>query len=133
MFLALLLSIPARAEEPNNSGELEKLRQQLAPYFNPPAELAGDFGKFRSPLRFDDGRPVSTAAEWRQRRAEILKTWHHVMGPWPPPVDKPTIEYLDREAHDNYTQQRIRVEVAPIGLRTTLTCSCPPGAARFRP
>ena len=89
------------------------LRKQLAPFFQPPAEYAGDFGKFRSPLRFDDGRSVATPEDWKKRRAEILKTWHAAMGAWPPLVEKPTIEYLETQSHDGYTQQRIRVQVAP--------------------
>lgn len=95
------------------AARLEQIRGQLAPYQHPPAKFAGDFGKYKSPLVFDDGRPVKTAEDWRLRRAEILKTWHSLMGPWPPLVEKPTIEYLEKESHDKYTQQRIRVQVAP--------------------
>ena len=118
VFVALSLATPVRADspavaQPENAAELEKLRKQLRTHFHPPAEFAGDFGHFKSPLRFDDGRPVKTADDWRLRRAEILKTWHKLMGPWPPLVAKPTIEYLASESHENYTQQRIRVQVAP--------------------
>src|SRR5579871_530173 len=100
--LALAIETPAGAGEPaatstDNATELAALRKELAPYFQPPAEYAGDFGKYKSPLRFDDGHPVTTADEWRQRRVEILKTWHAVMGAWPPLVEKPTIEYLETQ------------------------------------
>ena len=35
------------------------------------------------------------------------------MGPWPPLVEKPTIEYLKKEKQADYTQSQIRVQVAP--------------------
>ena len=50
----------------------------LDKYFAPPKELVGDFGPFRSPLKFADGREVRTPAEWQARRKEILATWHGV-------------------------------------------------------
>ena len=90
---------------------------RLAPFFRPPAELAGDKGSYRSPLKFADGRPVRNAEDWRKRRQEILKTWHDIMGPWPAPIEKPKIEYLERERRGNLTQHHIRLEVAP-GLTT---------------
>jgi hypothetical protein len=85
----------------------------LAQYFRPPAEFANDLGTFKSPLRFDDGKPVTSAADWRKRRQEILKTWHQEMGPWPPILDKPKIEYLEKERRGNITQHRVRIEIAP--------------------
>ena len=55
---------------------------KLTPYFKTPAEFAGDFGAYRSPLKFDDGTPVHTPEDWRKRRAEILTYWHAQMGEW---------------------------------------------------
>ena len=43
----------------------------LAPLFRPPASFQGKLGSYRSPLIFDDGSPVRSAAEWPRRRAEI--------------------------------------------------------------
>jgi hypothetical protein len=139
LFTFLLLTIvvaPGRAEQPavtqpGKAAELERLRTQLAPYFHPPAEFAGDFGNFKSPLRFDDGRPVRTADEWRLRRSEILRTWNKLMGPWPPLVDKPTIEYLEKESHGKYTQQRIRVQVAPVRTSDDAYLLVPEGRGPF--
>jgi hypothetical protein len=85
----------------------------LAPFFRPPREFAGDFGTYKSPLRFDDGTPAKTGADWPRRRRDILKTWHDVMGPWPPLIDRPKIEYLEHERRGNVTQHRVRIEVAP--------------------
>ena len=82
-------------------------------FFKPPAELANDLGSYRSLLRFADGRPVKTKADWAKRREEILDGWHKIMGPWPPLIDKPKIEYLEKTHRDNFTQHRVRVEIAP--------------------
>ena len=87
--------------------------EALAPAFRPPAEFRGDFGAYRSPLVFDDGRPVRDAADWRERRQEILATWHGIMGAWPPLIERPKVEVLGTERREGFTQRRVRVEVAP--------------------
>jgi hypothetical protein len=89
------------------------LPARLAPYFRPPPELAGDLGKYRSPLLFADGRPVRTPEDWQARRREILKTWHEFLGPWPPLIEKPKVEYLEKERRDGFTQSHVRIEIAP--------------------
>ncbi len=95
----------------------DRLPPDLAPYFAPPPELSGDFGDYRSPLKFYDGRPVRTPAEWKERRREILERWHGIMGRWPPLIEKPKLEYLEKERRENFTQHRVRFEIAP-GDRT---------------
>jgi hypothetical protein len=85
---------------------------RLAPAFRPPAEYRGDFGPYRSPLAFDDGRPVRDAAGWRERRREILATWHAIMGAWPPLIERPALEILGVERRESFEQRRVRVEVA---------------------
>lgn len=87
--------------------------ESLAPFFRPPAEFADDLGDFRSPLKFNDGSPVRTAAEWEKRRQEILKTWHDLMGPWPALIEKPKMERLGEERRETVTQHPLRLEVAP--------------------
>jgi hypothetical protein len=89
----------------------------LAPYFQPPTEFAKDFGNYRSPLKFDDGTPVKTAEDWKKRREEIRKAWHDLMGPWPDLIEKPKVEYLEKESRDGITQHHIRIQTAP--KRTT--------------
>jgi dienelactone hydrolase len=85
----------------------------LTPVFKPPAEFASDLGKYRSPLLFDDGSPVHTAADWPKRRQEILAYWHGAMGEWPPLIASPKIEYLEKEQRENFTQHHVRIETAP--------------------
>ncbi|HEY7158809.1 MAG TPA: sialidase [Gemmataceae bacterium] len=95
----------------------EEIGPRLAPFFHPPAEFAKDTGNYKSPLKFDDGRPVRNAEDWAKRRREIRKTWHDIMGPWPAPIAKPKIDYLAKERRENLTQHHIRLEIAP-GLTT---------------
>jgi len=107
--LALFLCLPpATFAQP---GDL--LPDRLAAVSQPPKELASDFGAYKSPLKFADGSPVKTSKDWLKRRAEIRKTWHDAMGPWPPLLDNPKIEYLEKERRGNVTQHRVRIEVAP--------------------
>ena len=89
------LRLPVRS---TREGDQEKLDQQLAPFFRPPARYANDVGNLRSPLKFLDGSPVRDSAGWVRRRREILRTWHEAMGPWPKLLEKPTIEYLEEAA-----------------------------------
>jgi len=91
----------------------EEIWSKIGCFFKPPAEFEGDFGEYRSVLEFYDGRPVESAADWQERRREILKLWHDIMGAWPPLVEKPEIEYLEKEHTENFTRQKVSVEIAP--------------------
>src|SRR4051812_30885184 len=71
-----------------------------------------DFGKYHSPLKFFDGRPVLNAIDWSQRRKEILRTWHGIMGPWPALLEHPEITVLDSTNRENLIERRVRVGVA---------------------
>jgi hypothetical protein len=106
------------------------IREKIAPFFNPPPELAKDFGSFKSPLVFDDGTPVKKPEEWPKRRREILKTWTDLLGSWPPLIEKPTIEYLDQEAGEGFVQHRIRIELAP-GVKEEAYLLIPKGTDPF--
>lgn len=85
----------------------------LSGAFRPPPQLAEDFGPFRSPLTFADGRRVSAATDWPARRREILATWHGILGPWPPLIERPKVGVLGSERRDGFAERRVRVEVAP--------------------
>jgi peptidyl-prolyl cis-trans isomerase A (cyclophilin A) len=103
---------------------------RLAPFFKPPAEFADDLGDYRSPLKFDDGTPVRTPADWQKRRTEILKHWHAAMGEWPPLIEKPKVEYLEKERRENFTQHHIRIETPRGASSMTPTCSSPTARGR---
>ena len=106
VILAVVLPMISLAAEPQPPAA-------LAPFFSPPAEFSGKFGSYKSPLIFDDGRPAKTAAEWRERRGEILARWHDMLGPWPALIERPKMERLREERREGFSQQRVRVEVAP--------------------
>ncbi len=76
--------------------------------FRPPPEFAHDFGDFSSPLFFDDGRKVSSPADWAKRRTEILSTWHELMGAWPDLIIEPDVEILRSEKIEDFTRHQIR-------------------------
>jgi dienelactone hydrolase len=84
----------------------------LARFYLPPVQFRNDFGKYKTPLQFDDGRQVTDAVEWKARREEILKTWHRTMGPWPELLAAPKLEYLSRSNRDEYVEEQVRVEIA---------------------
>ena len=84
----------------------------LQPYFQPPAALAGQLGKFRSPLIFEDGTRLTKAADWPRRRAEILNFWNEAMGAWPPLLEKPVMKTLREERDGSFTRRRVSLEVA---------------------
>jgi hypothetical protein len=48
--------------------EQDTIWQKLKPYFNPPPKYAGEFGKYRTPLKFYDGSVVKTPSDWKNRR-----------------------------------------------------------------
>jgi len=95
------------------SGRADELDPRIAKFFSPPAEYAKDFGKYRSPLKFEDGTEVKSAADWKKRREEIRKNWHEMMGPWPALIEKPKLEFLEKEEREGITQHHIRIETAP--------------------
>ncbi|MHC4403267.1 MAG: alpha/beta hydrolase family protein, partial [Planctomycetota bacterium] len=91
----------------------EEAWKKIAPFFQPPEALAKDPGDYKSPLVFDDGRPVQTPDEWLERRQEILHFWHKALGTWPPLVQEPAMEVLETRDRDGFTQKKVRFEAAP--------------------
>jgi len=106
--LLLLSSSPANPRDAS-----EAIPEIIRPFFVPPAQFAGDFGSYKSPLKFDDGTPVKTPADWQKRRQEILAAWRNVTGFWPPLIEKPDVQYLEKTHRDNFTQHKVTIEIAP--------------------
>ncbi len=86
---------------------------KIAPFFTSPESYRRDFGSFPATLRFRDGRPVRSAADWKKRRKELLAEWHGILGPWPPLVRKPEITYLTKEHVENFTRHKVLIQIAP--------------------
>ena len=88
--------------------ESEKLLQRLQPFAQPAKEYAGDMGKYKSMLE-----GVKTKEDWEKRRQEIRKSWNDSLGHWPAILERPKIEYLEKELREKVVQHHIRIEVAP--------------------
>jgi len=106
-------SASANQSNIRSSRQSEKPPEEIQLFFAPPPEFAGDFGTYKSPLKFDDGTRVQTPADWERRRNEILAYWRSMIGLWPPLVEKPKIQYLEQKHRDNFTQHRVSVEITP--------------------
>jgi len=100
-----------RAEDADS--RREDVWSKIGPFFQPPEELVDDYGDYRSPLVFDDGRPVRTRQEWWRRREEILRFWHEALGPWPALIERPAVEILETEDREDLLQKKIRLQAAP--------------------
>ncbi|MEY4482654.1 MAG: hypothetical protein RL693_106 [Verrucomicrobiota bacterium] len=86
---------------------------EIAPCFNPPVEWSDQLGTYKSPRTFNDGHEVADAQDWQKRRTEILADWHTLMGAWPAVIEKPKMEVLESVPRENFTQKKIRIEIAP--------------------
>src|SRR5256714_171209 len=107
-----LVTAALGAGEPASADALWK---KLKPFAQPPEEFAGKFGPYRSPLKFADESVVKTPEDWKRRRAEILKTWHKRLGPWPPLVERPVVMKLEPVERDGYAEHKVRVQASPEG------------------
>jgi hypothetical protein len=113
--LLLAAVLPAGASRSDAPTSPETLWQKLDAFARPPAEFAGDFGSYRSPLQFADSSRALTAADWGRRREEILKTWHKRLGTWPPLVERPGLKKLQKIERDGYTEYKVQLQVLPRG------------------
>jgi hypothetical protein len=107
-----LFTDPTWATEPPSH---EALRQRLEECRQPPAEFAGKFGAYRSPLRFADRSQVRSPDDWPRRRQEILTKWHRRLGAWPPLVERPLVKRLESVERDGYSQHHVHVQISPEG------------------
>ena len=82
--------------------------KKLAPFFSPPNQFDGQYGSYRSPLQFYDGRTVKMPGDWKQRRREILDRWNGLMGAWPPLLKEQEMKVADSVHKDGFTQYRVR-------------------------
>ncbi len=111
LFSTVVLFFPSQGAQ-GQSGR-DNVPESIAAAFRPPAEFTGNFGAYKSPLIFNGGTVAKTPADWQRHRQEILKTWHGMMGAWPPLIEKPKIEYVAKEHRENFAQHKVRVEIAP--------------------
>ena len=91
----------------------EGIWPKISPFFTPPEAFKNQYGEFRSPLKFYNGRPVNSAADWSARRKEILDQWTQMMGKWPPFLKDQKMELLDTVQKEGFTQHRVRFKWTP--------------------
>ncbi|MDD2599638.1 MAG: sialidase [Kiritimatiellae bacterium] len=106
----LLLASGSNAQ---SAGQSCAAWDKVKPYFNPPAEFAGKFGSYASPLKFYDGRQVESRGEWGKRRGEILERWHALMGEWPPLLVDQKLTVLESEQLESYTRHKVEFNWLP--------------------
>jgi len=129
MRLAALFALAAALPQ-SDSPRAKELWQKLGPLFAPAAEFKDDLGALRPVLKFEDGRPVATAADWQERRKELQKKWHDLLGPWPPLLEKPLAQEQWKETVEGFTRRRIELEVAP-GRKASVYLLTPEGKGPF--
>jgi dienelactone hydrolase len=126
--LLVLLSFICHAEDA--AVKREEIWKKIEPLFTVPAEFKDKLAPHRSLLKFDDGTEVKTADDWKKRRGEILTYWHKMLGPWPAIIEKPKIEFLEKESLPEFTRHKVKVEVAP-GRTANGYLLIPPGKGPF--
>jgi len=85
----------------------------VRPFLQAPAAWEGQYGEYRSPLLFANGRPVNTPEDWARRRNEILTDWHQQLGAWPPLITDQDFEILETTSRDQITQHQVRFRWLP--------------------
>jgi hypothetical protein len=85
----------------------------LEPFVQPPAEYAENFGEYPSLLKNSKGVSLTNASHWAKRREEIHSYWDTLLGPWSPLIPAPKMDVLETSERDSFTEQRVRVEIAP--------------------
>jgi dienelactone hydrolase len=111
--------------------EREALWKKIEPFTRPPEEFADNFGDYKSPLVFADGRKVAAAEDWAGRRKEILTTWQRRLGEWPPLVEKPEVKRLETVEREGFTQHHVHVQISPEGQVADGYLLIPPGRGPF--
>ncbi len=112
-FICQLLSAPAFPQELIEKQTAQKAWQRISSCFTPPQKWDNQYGKYRSPLIFNDGTLAKTADQWQRRRTEILSDWQSMLGQWPELNTKQKLEILETKQRENFTQHRVRFEWIP--------------------
>ena len=109
LLIIISTSISLKGQNINESDSVARaaIWKKIAPFFLPPKKYKYKFGKYRSPLKFYDGKLVKTPNDWEKRRKEILTRWTKMMGKWPPLMTNQKLEFLDTTRRDGLTQYRV--------------------------
>jgi dienelactone hydrolase len=108
----------------------ESTWQKIAPFFASPDQFKGEYGSYRSPLKFYNGSKVKNPSDWIKRRKEILDRWNGLMGKWPALITNQKLEYLDSIRKDGFTQYQVRFNWVP-GQKTNGYLLVPDGKGKM--
>jgi dienelactone hydrolase len=122
------IQFTAGAEDPMQ--RREEIWQKIKPLFQVPDEFKEKLAPHRPLLKLEDGTPVTNAADWKRRREELLKYWHNVMGVWPAALEKPRVEFLEKQETNDFTRHKINLQVAPDRIAVAYLL-VPPGNGPF--
>ena len=92
---------------------------EIGPFFSPPKEWQNKFGKYHSPLVFNDGSKVVNPKDWIRRRAEITRDWQDLLGQWPALITKPKVQVLQEKQRENFRQLKVRFKWTPVEFTTS--------------
>lgn len=106
--IAMAFSLNARGQALNGGNcDSKVLWREISQFFSPPAKYKDQYGNYRSPLKFYDGKTAKTPEEWKKRRKEILNRWMEMMGKWPPFIENQEMQILSSKRRDGFTQFRV--------------------------
>ena len=128
-FLFWIIFVSLIACGPKQIKPAALLWQNISPYFIPPAQYENDYGDYRSPLLFYDGRKVNSPAEWQKRRKEIKDRWNEMLGQWPPLLENQHLTILDSTRVEDFTKLTVQFNWAP-NERTTGYLLIPDGKSK---
>lgn len=128
IFLCFAAAVPSIAQK--KASEEKALWSKISSAFTVPDNYRDNYGDYRSPLMFYDGRKVTTKKEWESRRKEILERWHGMMGKWPPLLEnqKPVLSGAIKK--EGFTQYNIEFEWLP-GQKTRGYLLVPDGKGKM--
>jgi hypothetical protein len=91
----------------------ERAAARIHQWLTPPAIFTNQYANLKDLLTRDNGTPVKSAADWAQRRSELLRTWTAMLGEGPKPLENPQIKTIREEDNGSYVRHRVRIEIMP--------------------
>lgn len=123
---ACLLLLAGDAFAQPTASDSASQQAALKSAFAVPAEWQGKYGSYSPLLMMADGSSVTNVEQWQQRRTEILRQWHELMGAWPAIITEPEVEVLEQEEREGFQQLKISFQWTPHET-TTGYLLLPPG------
>ena len=96
-----------------NAKEIEKIWEKISPCFYPAEGYNNSLGSYRSPLKFYNGDPVETDADWKRRRKEILSRWNEMLGEWPSLIKNQKMLILETSQEEGFVNHRVKFNWLP--------------------